>query len=126
MDENREISEQIEQLEEETERAGGRKKLAEVFGVQDIKLTKPVEWCGEIYAELHLNFEGLKGRDMEAIDDEIGILNLRGLTPAYSRRYQRLLAARAAGVPSDMIEQLPLPDYNAVVTAAQNFLFVTG
>lgn len=81
---------------------------------------------GEKVLELDMDFEGLTGRDMEAIDVEIGAMGLRGTLPAYSRKYQRMLAAKAAKVPNDVIEHLPLADYNAVVNAAQNFLFVTG
>lgn len=115
-----------EQLEEATRKAGGRESLIRRFGTVDVKLSRPFEWCGKTYEELHMDFEGLTGRDMEAIDDEIGVMGLRGMMPAYSRMYQRMLASRASGVPSDVIEHLPLVDYNAVVTAAQNFLFVTG
>lgn len=115
-----------DQLEEAVEEAGGRERLIQRFGTVEVKLSKPFEWCGTTYEEINMNFEGLTGRDMEAIDDEIGVMGLRGLVPAYSRMYQRMLAARASGVPSDVIDHLPLVDYNAIVTAAQNFLFVTG
>ena len=115
-----------DQLEEAVEKAGGRERLIQRFGIVEVTLSKPFEWCGKTYEEINMNFEGLTGRDMEAIDDEIGVMGLRGLVPAYSRMYQRMLAARASGVPSDVIDHLPLVDYNAIVTAAQNFLFVTG
>ena len=115
-----------EELAEATEAAGGRESLVKRFGTVHIPLSAPFEWCGKRYEEIDLSFETLTGRDMEAVDDEIGAYGLRGLVPAYSRLYQRLLAARAAGVPSDMLENLPLVDYNAIITAAQNFLFVTG
>ena len=115
-----------DELEEATEKAGGRESLIKRFGTADLRLSKPVEWRGKTYTDLHLDFEGLTGLDMEAIDDEIGNIGLRGMVPAYSRMYQRMLAARAAKVPADMIEHLPLVDYNAIISAAQNFLFVTG
>lgn len=115
-----------DELAEATEKAGGRERMIERFGSAEVKLTKPFEWCGTTYTELHLDFGALTGRDMEAIDEEIGVMGLRGMVPAYSRMYQRLLAARAAKVPADMIEALPLADYNTVTGAAQNFLFVSG
>lgn len=115
-----------DQLEDAVEKAGGREKLIRRFGTVTVTLSKPFEWCGKTYEEINMNFEGLRGRDMEAIDDEIGVMGLRGMVPAYSRMYQRMLASRASGIPSDVIENLPLADYNEVVTAAQNFLFVTG
>lgn len=119
-------AELADKLEEAVKEAGGRERLIHRFGTAVVKLGRPFEWCGKTYEEISMDFEGLKGRDMEAIDDEIGAMGLRGLVPAYSRMYQRLLAARASGIPSDVIENLPLQDYNAIVTAAQNFLFVTG
>lgn len=115
-----------DELEEATEKLGGRESLIKRFSAADIQLSRPFEWCGKTYTELHLNFEQLTGLDMEAIDEEIGNMGMRGMVPAYSHMYQRMLAARAAGVPADMIERLPIADYNAVVGAAQNFLFVTG
>ena len=120
------VEELADKLDEAVEEAGGRSSLVKRFGTVDVHLSRPFEWCGKTYEEIHLNFEELTGRDLEVIDDEIGVMNLRGLIPAYSRMYQRMLAARASGVPSDVIEHLPLEDYNAIVTAAQNFLFVTG
>ena len=115
-----------EQADEAVEEAGGRAKLVKQFGTARITLSSPFEWCGKTYEEIDLDFERLTGRDMEAIDDELGAAGLHGASPAGSRRYQRLLAARASGVPSDVIEHLPLADYNAVVTAARYFLIVTG
>ena len=122
----KDTGELADELEEATEQAGGRGTLVKRFGAAEVELSAPFEWCGKVYTQISMNFEGLTGRDMEAIDDEIGVMGLRGLMPAYSRMYQRMLAARASGVPSDVIEHLPLVDYNAVITAAQNFLFVTG
>lgn len=135
MDEEKLEQEQTEQpkpeelaeaVKTETEKLGGRAKLVAQATVADIILSKPFTWCGQTYEEVHLDFESLTGRDMEAIDDEIGTRGLRGLVPAYSRTYQRLLCARASGIPADAIEAMPLMDYNALVNAAQYFLILTG
>ena len=91
-----------------------------------IHLSKPFEWCDEVYKKLELDFDGLTGVDMEAIDDEMLAMNLLVGAPLASRRYQRILAARAAHVPSDVIEHLPARDYNAVITATRRFLQATG
>lgn len=125
-DESKSLDKMEERLEEETEKLGGRESIIRRFSHETVKLSKPFEWCGKTYEEIDMDFEGLTGQTMEAIDDEIGAMGLRGTIPAYSRKYQRMLAAKAAKVPSDVIEHLPLVDYNAVVNAAQNFLFVTG
>ena len=89
------------------------------------KLSKPFEFCGQTYTELDMDFEGLTGRVMESIDDELGAMGITIAIPAISHRYQRMVAARAAHVPSDMIEQLPLGDYNKITGAARRFLLVT-
>jgi len=116
----------LDQYEAAVKKAGGREAMAERLGDVTIKLKKPLVYGKDTITEIHMDFLSLTGLDMEIIDDQIGALGLRGLLPAYSRRYQRMLAARAADVPEDLILRLPLADYNAVVGAAQNFLLVTG
>lgn len=109
------------QAAEAVEKAGGRENLIKQFGTAHVTLSAPFTWCDKTYKEINLDFERLTGTDMEAIDDELGAAGLNGVSPVGSRRYQRLLAARASGVPSDVIEHLPLADYNAVVTATRYF-----
>ena len=114
-----------ERVEEESRKeGGGRRDLLNHFSVVDVEFTKPLEWCGKTYERAHLDFSRLTGRDMEAIDDEMGG-NLPAF-PANSRRYQKLLAAKASKIPSDAITHLPAADYNAMVSAARNFLIATG
>lgn len=91
-----------------------------------IRLSKPKEYMGKTYEELVLAFDELTGRDMEAIDDELGAMGLVIANPNISHKYHRLLAARAAGVPSDMIEVLPLRDYQRITQAARYFLLATA
>ncbi len=125
--ENRSTTAELkDKYEEAVEEAGGRTYLAERFGEVTVKLKTPLEYQGKTIEEIRLDFLGLTGLDMEIIDDQIGAMGLRGLLPAYSRKYQRMLAARAADVPEELLLKLPLADYNAVVGAAQNFLLVTG
>jgi hypothetical protein len=68
----------------------------------------------------------MTGADMEAIDDEMAAMGITVESAARSRRYQRIFAAKAGSVPSDMIEKLPVADYNAITNAARLFLLVTG
>lgn len=118
------VTQQVDEVREATEEAGGRKALADKFGVVDIELSAPFEWCGVTYEQVHLDFSSLTGRDMEAIDDEMGAAGIR--FPADSRKYQRILAAKASKIPSDAIRNMPAADYNAIVNAARYFLIVTG
>lgn len=92
----------------------------------NVRLSKPMDYMGKTYEELTLAFDDLTGRDMEAIDDELNAMGIVIVNPNISHKYHRILAAKAAGVPSDMIELLPLRDYQRITAAARNFLFVTA
>ena len=116
-----------QRLEEETEKAGGRLSLVETFGVKDVKFTKPLTWSEKTWTEAHMDFTKLTGVDMEAIDDEMSALNMGALPtdPTNSRKYLRLLAAKASGIPSMAIRTLPAADYNAMISAARYFLMAS-
>lgn len=105
---------------------GGMAKIMQQFGKKTVTFTKPFEWCGVKYEKMEMNFEALTGEDLEAIDDELAAMGRLVPEPRSSRIYQRILAARAANVPSDMVQKLPAADYSAVMRAARNFLTVTG
>lgn len=109
-----------------TKDAGGRAGIIRRFSKTELQLSKPFVWCGKTWEKVDLDFEALTGVDMEAIDDELNAMGIRGGPPADNRRYQRMLAARAGGLPADAIEHMPLADYNAIVNAARYFLIVTG
>ena len=116
-----------EQLRQETEKTGGRLSLLETFGVKDVEFTKPLKWSEKTWERAHMDFTQLTGVDMEAIDDELSALN-KGLLPAdptNSRKYLRLLAAKASGIPSKAIQSLPAADYNAMINAARYFLLAS-
>ena len=113
-----------EQTEAETRKAGGRKAIISAFDTAEIEFVKPLTWCGKTYEKANLNFSKLTGVDMEAIDEELG--NENPTFPAQSRKYQKLLAAKASGIPSDAIEHLAAADYHAVISAAQRFLLASG
>lgn len=113
-------------MKEETERVGGKAKLVQLYGKQHYKMTAPFKWEDTTYDELDFDFLSLTGADMEAIDDELMMLRVNVAVPSQSRKYQKMLAARAAHIPSDAIEHMPLADYNAITGMARAFLFVTG
>ena len=113
-------------VKEETKRVGGKAKLVQLYGKQTYKMTTPFTWEDTTYDELEFDFLGLTGADMEAIDDELMMMRVNVAVPSQSRKYQKMLAARAAHIPSDVIEHMPLADYNAITGMARNFLFITG
>ncbi len=121
-----ELEETLEENEAGLQKLGGRKKLVKRFGQQDYELMEPFEWCGVTYTALHMDFASMTGEDIEALEDELTAMGGNNADPTKSRRYQKLLAARAAGVPSDMLGKLPAADYNAITNGAKAFLIVTG
>ena len=87
---------------------------------------KPVEILGKKYTSLTFYFERLIGEDIEAIEDELQDQNKFVLTPETSSSFQCILAAKAAGVPSDEIRRLPVYDYMKIKNKARNFLINAG
>ena len=120
------MEEQADDVKNAVKNAGGRKALAAKFGVADIELSKPFEWCGVVYEKVHLDFASLTGKDMEAIEDELEATGTRAIFSADSRRYLKILAAKAGKIPADAIINMPAADYNAIINAARYFLIVTG
>ena len=128
-----EIEQEAEELEKmtaamkrEEEKAGGRAKLIQLYGKQHYELSAPFTWEDRTYRELDFDFMSLTGADMEAIDDELTMMRVNVSIPSQSRKYQKMLAARAAKIPSDVLEHMPLADYNAITAMARVFLFITG
>lgn len=115
-------------VQEESKKEGGRRAdLLAVYGVVDVEFTKPLIWSEKTWDRAHMDFTKLTGTDIEAIDDEI--IALSGSLPSFpanNRKYQRILAAKASGIPSMAIAKLPAADYNAMVSAARNFLIATA
>lgn len=48
------------------------------------------------------------------------------LAPEISRSFQGKMAAKAAGIGSDVLEAMPLKDFNKITNAARSFLIDTG
>ncbi|MCD8052260.1 MAG: phage tail assembly protein [Clostridiales bacterium] len=122
MSEKKELGAAIEEMETELDMDAEIKRASDVT----VRLSKPMNYEGKTYTKLELDFNGMTGRDMEAIDDELQALGVIIANPTLSHKYQRILAARAAGVPSDMLEHLPLRDYQKVTNAVRRFLLATA
>lgn len=90
------------------------------------KFKKPFEYEGKRYETLSFNFNKLVGRDMTAIEREMQMTGETAYTPETSHAYQCRLAARAAGIMPDVLESMPLGDFNRITNATRNFLLATG
>lgn len=95
-------------------------------GIYTHKFRKPFEYAGTTYEELTFDFERLTGRDMVSIETEMQNRNEYALAPEISRNFQSKMAAKAAKVGSDVLDAMPLVDFNKITNAARDFLLSTG
>ena len=95
-------------------------------GVYTHVFKKPFEYEGKTYSELTFNFERLTGKDMVSIETEMQMNNKYALAPEISRSFQAMMAAKAAGIGSDVLEAMPIKDFNRITNAARGFLIDTG
>ncbi|WP_217958076.1 phage tail assembly protein [Acutalibacter muris] len=95
-------------------------------GVYTHTFKRPFEYSGVTYTELTFNFERLTGRDMVSIETEMQMNNEYALAPEISRNFQSKMAAKAAGIGSDVMDAMPLPEFNRITNAARDFLLSTG
>ena len=95
-------------------------------GVYTHVFKKPFEYEGKTYTELTFKFERHSGRDMVSIETEMQMNNEYALAPEISRSFQGKMAAKAAGIGSDVLEAMPLKDFNKITNAARSFLIDTG
>lgn len=87
---------------------------------------EPFEYEDKTYKELVFEFGKLKGKDIIAIQNEI--LARGGVTtsPELDAEFQSKFAAKAAGIGSDVIENLPAKDFLRITSRARNFLLGLG
>lgn len=101
-------------------------KEAATVGVYVHKFGKPFKYEGKTFETLNFYFERLTGRDMIAIENEMQAMQEYALAPEISRSFQSKMAAKAAGVGSDVLENMPLNEFNKITNAARDFLISTG
>lgn len=87
---------------------------------------KPFEYGGEIYTELTFDFESLNGKDMLAVELELQNANIFPMAAEISANLQCKLAAKAAKIGSDVLEAMPLKEFNKITNAARDFLLNSG
>lgn len=90
------------------------------------KFQKPYIYENKTYEELVFDFEKLRGEDLVAIENEMTSLGEIALSPEISTAYLYRLAARAAGVGSDVILQLPAKEFGRIKNKARDFLISLG
>ena len=88
-------------------------------GVYTHTFKKPFEYAGETYTTLTFDFEKMTGRDMVSIETEMQMNNEYCLAPEVSRSFQAKMAAKAAGIGSDVLDAMPIKDFNLLKSPAK-------
>lgn len=85
-----------------------------------MKLKKPINFEGELITELNLDLDCLTGKDMIDAQKEIQSLDVPVLE--FNKEYLAVVAAKACGMPTDLIPLLGIKDFSAITVQVQNFL----
>ncbi len=94
------------------------------------ELRVPISYDGVEFSEIHLDFEAMNGQDLLDVEEEIARKNKISLGVELSKVNQYLLAVRAANkmkdengftMTSDLLEQLPMADFNDICNATRRF-----
>lgn len=87
---------------------------------------KPYTFEDKTYTKLVFNFEKLIGDDLVAIENEMAAVGEYALSPEISTSFLYRLAAKAAGVGSDVIGNMPIRDFGKIKNKSRDFLISTG
>jgi len=90
------------------------------------KFRTPFEYEGKKYETLNFYFDKLKGKDVISIETEMQAMNEYVLAPEISSSFLCKMAAKAAGVGSDVIENMPMGEFSKIKNVARNFLISAG
>lgn len=91
-------------------------------GVFVLTLKKPFEYCNKKYEKMVFDFNSLTGKDIEAVEDEMAYEEKICIIPENSPTFCTKLAARAAGIGSDVVANLPAREFLKVKRETQVFL----
>ena len=90
------------------------------------EFTKPYTFEEKTYTKLVFDFEKLIGDDLVAIENEMAAVGEYALSPEISTSFLYRLAAKAAGVGSDVIAHMPVRDFGKIKNKSRDFLISTG
>lgn len=104
--------------------SGTKEKIPE--GAYVLTLVKPYTYEDRTYDRFVFDFEKLVGDDLINIENEMAAMGEVVLAPETSTSFLTRMAARAAGVGSDVIAAMPVREFINVKNIAQNFLTGMG
>lgn len=88
--------------------------------------TKPYVYEDKTYTKLVFDYEKMIGDDLVAVENEMAAVGEYALSPEISTSFLYRLAARAAGVASDVIVHLPIRDFGKIKNKSRDFLISMG
>ncbi|MCD5324778.1 MULTISPECIES: phage tail assembly protein [Pontibacillus] len=92
----------------------------------EVTLKKPITFNNQEYRTLKLDLDKLTGQDIEDAELQYTVRNpdLSAQTPMkdLSKGFQAIVAAKAAGLPVDVIKSMSASDYGKVTRMVQVFL----
>jgi hypothetical protein len=94
-------------------------------GVYEHTLKEPLTYAENKYEKITFNFDKLKGKDYIDVENEMADSNEFMMIAETSRGFQYRIAAKAAGIGSDVILAMQMSDFNKIVNAARRFLTST-
>ncbi len=91
-----------------------------------LTFSRPFTFEGETYETLVFEFEKINGRKLMQLADRLNVNDLQAPVKAMNMRFQAAVCAEAAGVPIQLIEELPGREFGKVTIMAQSFLLGMG
>lgn len=91
-----------------------------------LTLAKPYTYEDKTYKKFVFDFESLIGEDLVDIETEMTAVGEFALSPEISTSFLYRLAAKAAGVGSDVIAHMPIRDFGKIKNKSRDFLISTG
>lgn len=97
-------------------------------GTGEYTLVKPIKFDGKVVTKLMFDFDSLTGKDLILCAKQARRRDPQEITPArvFSLAYQVTVAAKAAGVVPELIDELGAKDFTQITQAAENFLITRG
>jgi len=99
------------------------KKVVQNYDVLELEFNPPYEYEGKKYEKLTFNFAKLKGRDYMEVKREMNDNGeFMAMSASHEDGFLYRFAAKAAGIGSDVLLDMPGNRFNEIVTAAKHFL----
>ena len=86
------------------------------------ELKREFEYEGEKYKSIHFDWGKLTGNDGLEIENEMQALGTPVVIPSLSGGYLIRMAAKASGMPVNVLLALPIREYNKIRSEARSFL----